>query len=135
MADFRKLFGTDTRKEEEGVWHDLGGVKVKVARMNNPAHQTAVERITKPYRGQIARGTLPKEKLDELAIRAMAEALLLGWEGLELDGQPIAYSVEAAAKLLTDFRDFRETISALSLDANVYREEEITEAEKNSSAG
>lgn len=132
MADIRKLWGTSQQKETEGVVHDLGnGVEVTVARNGNPKHAAALERLSKPYRGQINRGTLPKEKLEALSIEAMAEGLLLGWKGIELDGQALEYTKANALKVLTEFKDFREMISSLAVDAAQYREEEIVEAEKN----
>lgn len=130
MADLRKLFGTDKKKENEGVWQEVAeGLEVLVARVNNPKHQDALERLSKPYRGQLQRGTLSHEKQQVISIEAMAEGVLLGWRSKGLDGQvmmvagqPLEYSKENAVKVLMEFAEFRETVSQLAVDIELFRE-------------
>jgi len=130
-----RRFETDETAEREGVWVDMGdGLKVKVARFNNPAHRKIVESLQKPYRNILrAGGRLPADVQEDIAIRSMAEAILLGWEGVTDEaGAPLAYSAANAAKVLGDLRDFREQVAFLALEAETFRREALEEAGKNS---
>ena len=133
--DFKARYKTDKDAESEGVWEDIGeGFRVKVARSNNPHHQRVAENLMRPYRRQIANGSLSNDKLTEITVKAMSEALLLDWEGLEIDDKPVPYSRETAHKLLTEYKDFREEVAELAQSIELFRSSEIEEAEKNSSS-
>jgi len=130
--DFKKRYETDKGKESEGVWENLGeGLRVKVARANNPHHQRVAESLMRPYRRQIANGSLSVEKQEEITIKAMAECLLLDWEGLKIDDKAVPYSVAKATELLTEYKDFREEVASIAQSMELFRAEEIEDAEKN----
>ena len=94
--DFSKRYKTDKDAESEGVWEDCGeGLRVKVARANNPHHQRVIENMMRPYRRQISNGSLSNEKMTEITVKAMAECLLIDWEGVEIDGKNVPYSRRA----------------------------------------
>ena len=132
--DFSKRYKTDKDAESEGVWEDCGeGLRVKVARANNPHHQRVIENMMRPYRRQISNGRLSNEKMTEITVKAMAECLLIDWEGVEIDGKNVPYSREAALDLLTEYKDFREDVAELAQTMELFRATEIEEAEKNSS--
>tara|TARA_R100000234_G_scaffold927_1_gene769 strand:- start:2383 stop:2820 length:438 start_codon:yes stop_codon:yes gene_type:complete len=132
--NFKARYQTDKDAESEGVWEDIGeGFRVKVARSNNPHHQRVAENLMRPYRRQIANGSLSNDKMTEITVKAMSEALLLDWEGLEIDDKPVPYSREMAHKLLTEYKDFREEVAELAQSIELFRSSEIEEAEKNSS--
>lgn len=131
----RKQYETDPVAEEEGVWVDIGeGAEVKVARLNNPRHKKALERLRKPYRNILRAGRdLPDEVSDKIAIQGMAEAILLDWRGIEHnDGSEIAYSQEKAKEILTELKDFRDTVAFLAMEAETFRKEALENAAKNS---
>ena len=134
MAKLSKRYGTSAHKEAEGVWVDLGdGIRVKVARANNPTHLRATERLIKPFRRQIQNNSLPIDKTTELTIKAMSLGILKDWEGIENDkGKPVPYSEDMAVELLTEYKDFREEVSEISQSMEMYRNEEIEEEQKNS---
>ena len=133
--DFKARYKTDKDAESEGVWEDIGeGFRVKVARSNTPHHQRVAENLMRPYRRQIANGSLSNDKMTEITVKAMSEALLLDWEGLEIDDKPVPYSRETAHKLLTEYKDFREEVAELAQSIELFRSSEIEEAEKNSSS-
>ena len=76
---------------------DIGdGAKIKVARQGNPNHRRISQALAKPHRAQLnsKRGIDPK-LAEQLVTQAIAQAILLDWEGLEDDaGKSIPYSVE-----------------------------------------
>ena len=130
MADLRKTYGTNKSKELDGVWEDIGdGIRVKVARIGNSKYQKTFNRISKPHRKALRRGTLKEDIAEKLMIDCMVDAVLLDWENVELDGQVIPYSKENATKILTEFKDFRDTINDYANDMAIFMEEDAEELE------
>ena len=136
MGDIRKLYGTNENKEIEGIWQDMGdGIRMRIARIGNPKYQKMFQRISKPHRKAIRRGTLKEDVAEKLMIECTAETILLDWEGIELDGQSLPYSKENAIKILTDFKDLKEYVNDFANEMEAYMEvdaEEIEEGLKNS---
>jgi len=131
-------FATDKAAEEGGVWVEIGeGAAVKVARFGNDRHQAALDRLRKPYRNILrAGGEIPADRHTEIAIEAMADALLLDWRGFENDdGSEVAYSREMAVWFLTELKDFRNQIAALAMEVESYRASALETAAKNSKSG
>lgn len=125
---------TDLNKEQEGTWVDIGkGARLKIARIGNPAYKETFRRLTKPYQRQMRTGNLPDEVAEKILARCLAESVLVGWEGLEMDGEPIQYSRKAAMDLLMNpqLKDFRDLVTELANEVELFRQEEMEEAEKN----
>jgi len=130
--DIKKEYGTDEKKEVEGVWETLGeGCKVLVARTGNPKYEKVYNRITKPYRQQIKRDSLSEEKARDITIQLIAESVLLDWQGIEEDGKPVKYSKKEAIRLLTKYKDFRNAVSELAGSIALFKSQEDEELEKN----
>jgi len=130
--DIKKAYGTDKKKEENGVWEDLGdGAKVLVARIGNPNYRKVFEQITKPYTKAIRRGTLSEEKATDLIIKSLAKTVLLNWEGLKEDNKLLKYSETEAIRLLTEYPDFRDQIQEIANDLETYKLVQDEETEKN----
>ena len=130
--ELKKLFGTDQEKEREGTWIDMGeGASMKVARMGNPHYNKTIQRLSKPHKNAIRRGTISEEKAQELQIRAAAEALLLDWKGIVEDGVEVAYSVDKGIEYMTAMNDFFRYVQEMATSIENFREEEDEEAEKN----
>ncbi len=130
-----KEFETDKEAEAEGVWVDLGdGAKVLVARFSNPAHEKAIRRLQKPYRSILNSGRqLPKDVADDITVKSLVEAVLLGWEGMtDRDGAVLPYTPANADKLLRDLPDFRNVVATLAMSAETFRLEALRDAEGNS---
>lgn len=126
MMDLRQNFGTDPTKSVEGVWHEVGkGVRVKVARLSNPKAVAMRDRLLKPYAKLSRKGKLPDDVIEDVARKVMAEHVLVDWEGIELDGEPLPYSKENVIKVLADesLADFYDFVAELANDADSYREE------------
>ncbi|TAD87678.1 MAG: hypothetical protein EAZ99_16580 [Alphaproteobacteria bacterium] len=131
--DIRKAFATDRTAEQEGVWVALGdGARVKVARFNNPRHRSVLDRLRRPYRSLLMAGRdLPEDVAEAMAVEATAEALLLDWDGITENGQPLAYGRETARRLLAELPDFRDAVAYLAMQAETFRREALETAEKN----
>jgi hypothetical protein len=135
MADLRKTYATDIEKEQDGVWSDdLGdGLKLKVARLKNPGFRKLYQRLTKPYERQIRNRTLDDAVENSILSQCLAKTVLLDWQKLVLDGVELTYSHENALKVLSDpgLSDFRDVVVDLANDAELFRNENLEDAEKN----
>ena len=132
MGDVRKIFGTDKQAEIEGKWNDIGDdIKLLIARIGNPEYQKAFQKISKPHRRAIRRGTLNDEVAEKLLVKAMAQTILLDWEGLEEDGVPVPYSTDNAIRILMEYKDLRDYVSDIANEMEGYRADEDEEGEKN----
>jgi len=132
MADLRKLYGTDTNKETDGIWQDFGdGIEMKVARIGNPKYQKLFQKLSKPHRKAIRRGTLKEDVAEKLMIECTAETILLDWRGIELDGKALPYSKDNAIMILTEFKDLKEYVNDFANEMEAYMQEDAEEAEEN----
>ncbi len=121
------LFKTDKSLETEGIWIDfsekIGFLCKRFGGYNAPGVKRAVAKYHKPYARQIEKGTLPPEKEARILTRAFVESTMIGWKGIEVDGEEIEFSVEAAVDLLTDLPDLLEEIIKASSDYENYKED------------
>lgn len=115
-------FVTDKTKETEGVWVDVGGgLRLKLARMGNANYTTAL--LGSKYFGRSSKiiGIDAKGAVDDMR-NAVAEYIILGWEGLvDDDNQPIPYSVEKAREILRDTPEFYRMVLEYAEDIELYR--------------
>ena len=132
MGDLAKNYATDKTAEQEGVWEPLAdGIEIKVARIGNPNYQRIWEREIKPYRAQVDRGLMADEKMTEIIIKVMAEAVLLDWKSIEYGGKKLVYNRDNAIRILTELPDFRADVMFLANQQASFRADEIEDAEKN----
>ena len=133
MADIKKAFGVDKAKSEDGTWVDLEeGIRVKIARIGNLKYRKELEKLSRPRRRQIRRGTLSEEVAEQMLTEVMANTVLLDWEGIEENGKRLSYNPANAKRLLTEYPDFREMISDLAGEMETFKQEFDEESEKNS---
>lgn len=132
--DVAKLFGTDKDAEQEGVWIEFGsdGARVLIARQGNPRYQETIRRLRRPY-ANFRAGQIPEAIALEIFRKVTAETVLLGWEGITLDGKPLPYSYDNALKLITDYPDFHEMVTTASSNLANFQIEVDEERAGNSS--
>lgn len=131
--DIFKRFATDAAAEINGVVHDLGeGGFVTIARFGNENFNELFNELSEKHR--LALNSDDKKAAEEAAtkvmIKTLARTVLVGFTGLKYDGEPMAYSVENAEKLLSH-RDFSNYVVALSRDVENYRIKKEAEVAKN----
>ena len=128
--DPNKVFAIDPALANDGKWFDYrDGSRVRVARLNNDKFRKIVRMKLKPY-GMVR--NVPDQVMDDVTCRAMAESILLGWDGFTSNGQPLTYSTETAHQLLKALPDFRDEISQFATAFEEYVKEGQEEQEKNS---
>lgn len=134
MLDIFKQFAVDLDAEVKGVWRDVQGASLLIARAGNANFTKALADAYAANRDAIDAGGDDAEKLSgELMARALAETVLLGWKGLTFKGEALDYSVETAAEILADpiMHEFRDLVLGMARDAEMYRAKEEEEQQKN----
>ena len=130
--DIKKLFGTDRKAEEVGVWVDIGqGARVKIARETSTRYRERLRDVLRPYRGSIVAGALSDEQAQKLFAKAAAGTLLLDWQGIEEDGKALAFSMDAAEQMMAELPDFYRAIESFSKEAALFRDTHEAAEQKN----
>lgn len=136
--DIAKRYATSKKLETDGIWHELGdGAAIKVARWNNRRFNEIKRQLERKHRAEMKGGRMPDELGEKIIIEAIANAILLDWRGLEINGVKLpAYTPEEGVRVLSDTEqlnmgEFRDTIAAVSMDTNNFRTEHEAEAIKN----
>lgn len=122
--DFKKVFATNKKKEEQGVWQPgPDGSEFLVARSGNPKFTKLAGDLFKPYRRLIQMGKADDKVLSELAAEVTARTILLNWRGLKDGEVEVPYSVEEAKKRLVESSDFADFIAGLSQQIAAYQDD------------
>lgn len=131
--DIYKQFKTDKQAEEEGTWVPLSATaRLKIARIGNPRYALALKRCSQPYVKPGMRLTdVDDETYTTITKHAVAEAILLDWEGVLRDGQPLPYSKEAAIDAF-EMKDFYELVLNLATSMETFRVARLETLAKNS---
>ena len=124
------------RATNDGVWAECGGgLRIKVARMGNPAYEESIRKSAKPFMRQMRLGTMNVEDMEGLAMKAIAKHIILDWENLDdNDGTPIPFSPDKALELFKEYHDFYTMVKEVSGEAEIFRSDEMDEAAGNSEA-
>ncbi len=130
--DLWKQFKTDEQAEVEGVWVPLSATaRVKLARVGNPRYQSCLKRLSLPYiKPGMRMSDIPEETYQAITKEAVAEAILVDWDGVIREGEVVAYSKEMALSAL-QMKDFFELVLAAANSMETYREARLRDMEKN----
>lgn len=138
MADIFKDKFTDKTLENEGVKVYLPRFEctITVCRTGNKRHVELHEKLMKPYKQYQKNGVyvaIPddvQKKIEAVTIRAYAETILVGWDGIEVDDKPFPYTIENAVRLLEDNDFFTDVHDAARLP-ETFRRVSIENNSKN----
>lgn len=120
-----EMFRSDKDREKNGVHIEVAdGVRFHVRRFNetNPSVKAAFAKYYKPHAHQIQMGSMDPAKEHEILVRVFVESCVMGWEGVEIDGDT-EFSKEKAVKLLVDLPDLFTTLYDKARDFAVFRQE------------
>lgn len=126
MADLGTI-RIDTEASTKGVWVPyIGDIELLIARNGNPKYEEVVARLVQENPDLTRRET-------EIRDRAMAEAILLDWKNVQVDGEDIPYSVEKAYEFLSDpeLKDFHSFVMVHSTTSKAFLKQSRENAEKN----
>jgi len=133
--DFRKAFGTVKAMETEGFDLQFGpDTVVRIARAGgaNVRYENAMRKHSEPYRRAIAAGTLDDDLAQKLWQRIYAESIVLGWSGVEIDDEPIPYTVDNAIRLFNELPEFWRIVREEATKLANFRQEDTAEMGKAS---
>lgn len=120
--DLYKRYQTDETKEVEGVWVPISvTAKIKVARMSNPRYRQCIKLLTAPFRVAGINEQIPPDVYQQMVRKAVAETILVDWDGLTADGQPVPYSKDMALKYITDLKDFYDFVLTAADSMETFR--------------
>jgi hypothetical protein len=126
----------DDNKKVNGQWVDFCGARFKIASQRSEKYIAAINRLMKPYTKQIKNNTLSPEQNETLLCAAMAEGLLLDWEGVgridESTGEAVEmkYSVENAKTVLKENYELREFVAEYSEQLDNFKRESVEDTVK-----
>lgn len=130
--DLKKI-ETDLALEVSGAWtQDLGsGLKLKVARFGNKNFNREITAAAKNRTDAFGNLELEDDVAGEVFAQILANTVLLDWEGLEEDGEPVPYSKEAAARILLQYPEFMRLVQAQAKRLDLFRTQRIEDAAGN----
>lgn len=121
--DLFKAYATDAKLEIEGRVVPLSKTaSIKVARSGNPEYIKLLRSGLESNKLDLdAGGDDANEVAQTVIIDVMSKTILLGWEGVEYKGEPLAYSHANAKMLLTELPDFRKKVDALASSFEAFK--------------
>lgn len=119
-------FETDVAKEQSGVEvayapNKDGSIPTFVVRATSKANQSyakAVDKATKPYRGNVK--AIGQDNADRMFMEIFVNTILVGWKNIQDKfGKDIPFTKEAAIKLFKDlprlYDDLYQQVSSVEL--------------------
>lgn len=134
-----EAFSANEISQRDGVWCDYGDFKVLVswAGSANPAYEKAMERHTRPFRKHLdsPHMVMPDSMKESMALafkRVYAKTILIDWEGVTKDGEPLDYSYENCLQVFEELPSFFREIQEFSTNLENYQTETTESDAKNS---
>ncbi len=119
---------------DEGVWKEFSGARLKIARAGNVEFLKGQEDLEKPYRKKLDRGTLGAKIKRDINLRGIARGILIDWDGVvDEEGKSVTYTEDLGVEILLNDPDILEFILDISLDNDNYIIERVTKISKKSS--
>ena len=102
---------TDKTAKLKGRPFAFGDGQLIIAASGNVEHRKALRRLYEPHAKVLAAGGQPEpEAVIAVDDEAMAEAILVGWENITVNGEALPYSKANALMLLRDYDAVREVV-------------------------
>lgn len=99
MVDFAKLHGSPDPKND-AQWFNYYGAEFLIAPADNPGFNIAALKKMKMKEAETNASVYDSQKPQ---IEIVAEYILLGWKGVEVDGKELAYSPSVAAEFMLQY--------------------------------
>lgn len=122
--DLQKTFGTDKTLETEGFKYELGDesfIMLAFAGVTNKKYQRLLQAKYKKNRGKIKRGNLDADDDREILADVYSQAVVMGWENLNIGEEPLPYTTDNAKKVLMDYPIFFEEIVQAASDTENFK--------------
>lgn len=103
---------------EKGAWvgdiPGMGQLRLKVRGLGNSDYRTLQERLTAAVpRHKRSAGRIDPKEIERITAECLLQTVLLDWDGLERNGEPVPYSQDLARELLTNakWQRFRDAVA------------------------
>jgi len=105
-----------TEEETSGVWLQyVPGVRLKIASMSTHKYRSTLTSLVNKTSSTFNIQDKSEEVMLPYTIKAIAECILVGWEGLiDDDGKEVPYSVKQAEEYLTDVLKFYMDVTEMA---------------------
>lgn len=119
-----KEFGTNKEAEVSGVWVEMGGFSIKVARLSNPKYRNRVKELGAPLRNRSRMTDTDIVRLEEIQRQAVAEHVLLDWKDVEDADGPVEYSAEVGEDYFIRYPDFYNLVVQVAGDMKTFQDDD-----------
>ncbi len=142
MSDINELFASDLDKEKHGTWivpldgrgRPVGTARFKIACIDhNPEFQESLRAAVEQRKVTLNAKELTEEQHLDAFREAVSQTILVDWEDVAENGQPVPYSWEKAYAWLKDPEKWRfsEWILTQAKAASNFRKELLEDQVKN----
>ena len=124
---------------------EIAGVEIKiddettiiVAAYGNKKFRSMRNRLLEPLTNAAGKKGITTDQADRVLEKCIAKCILLGWEGLKIEGKDFPYSAENCLKLLTDprFKSFKELVMGHAADGEHFKLERLEDDLGNFGSG
>lgn len=117
----------DDSAVQEGAWTTYRGVRLKIARANNPKFKNMFMRLMKPHQKNLnsqALDKLDEDTMRDIMCKCMSEAILTDWGDFAIGGDEVPFTKENAYSLLFNDEDCRQYVIDFSNDVDNYLTDE-----------
>ena len=123
----------DPEMSEHGVWIDFySGSRLKLTSVENKKYKATLARLGKRYRLQLDSSNEDSfELVNKITCEALANHVLLDWEGITINGKDTPYSPKVGQEALMKSQKLRDFVQEqAALPDNFQKPEEASESEK-----
>jgi hypothetical protein len=133
--DISAIKGNDSAVNE-GRWFPMDETtKVRICSRHKDAFKKAMRRAARKNRSKSRSAEATDILGDKLSCKAMAEHIVVGWEGVTEGGKKVPYSIETAERYLNEVPVFFEFVESCASDMEAFADgaesEEIDNAKKS----
>ena len=125
------LSSFSVERQNNGRRVEFSGSVFWIAHIRNFKFQNRYNELRRPFQRKIDQNTLPAETSQELLCRAMAEYVLVNWEGVEDNGVVVPYSKEAAFNALMNNAELLDFVQNIATDTAQFTTEDEEEDVKS----
>lgn len=111
----------------KGKWIDFDDSRILIAASNTPEIKKAIRKRMAKFPPHLVRDFAPS--VEEAQLKIWAKHVLLSWENLSLEGEPIEPTEENRFKVLKEIQDFRDWVEMQATDSSNFRTEVEAESE------
>ena len=129
LSDFKQ----DLDKVEDGVWVPFGNeTRIKIAEWLNESHSRFLKAVYKKNKRAIDLAIMSDDQANEL-MADQWQYVVKDWEGIEIDGEPLAYSPRTVNDLARNpqYKKFFAALEDIAKDQAMFKAEVADELGKS----